>query len=173
MKFLGSLFILFGLCLPASANDKFVNIRVNPIGVLAGVANLGADFALTDNFTLGVQGSYIKLSVTDTEATANSYGVAAQYFFTEAFADSWYLGASYEFLSSDAKNKTTNEQASLDGSIVGGVIGYMWMWTNFNIQLGLGFQALKIESPPAGSTINIDDLNLTLPRIDFSLGWAF
>lgn len=171
MKLVIPLMLLFST--QAMAAGKSVNIRVNPLGLLAGVANVGVDFALTNHFTLGAQASYLKLSTGNTEATANSFGVRGQLFINDAFTDSWYFALSGDMLNADAENDVTNETASVTGTSYGVLAGYMWMWTNFNIMLGFGIQSINIEEDTSAPTVDISGLNTTYPALEFNLGWAF
>lgn len=173
-QFLKALVVLSLFVIPPTlASAKTVNVRVNPLGLLFGVTNAGIDVALTNHFTLGVEGQFFEIKSGSTEAQSSSYGARAQYFFTEALADSWYLAGFYNIVSAEAENTLTNESASVDGSVVGGVFGYMWMWSNFNIQLGFGYQSITIEESTTASSIDFDALNTSLPVIEFNLGWAF
>ncbi len=148
------------------------NIRLNPVGLLFGVANLGADFAVNENFTLGGNVSYWNLDVGSSEADVFGYGVRGQLFFDEVFTDSWYAAASVSLSQARARNTNSGNEASVDGFTISGIIGYMWIWDNFNMQLGGGVQIINLDET-ANSDIDFAGLGGTLPTIEYSLGWAF
>lgn len=151
---------------------KKININLSPLGLVLGVTNIGFDYAVARKFTLGGSFTYISLDSGAIEASATGLEIKGQYFFTEAFTNSWYLLGMYAYTSGEATNNLTLDEANLDVTSLGALGGYMWMWTNFNIQLGLGVQSLSVEQTTS-SNVDTSDFDGSFAYLDFRLGWAF
>lgn len=146
------------------------NIRVNPLGLLFGSFNVGADFAVSDQFTLGGGGSYSSLSSGSTKASAFGIEARAQYFFDKVFTDDWYLAPFFAY-SSGTGEDGINSDIDVTVTSFGAAIGYMWIWDNFNIQFGGGLQSLSIDAD--SNATNFTSLDGVLPYLEFTLGYAF
>lgn len=153
-------------------NQRF-NVYINPIGVLLGVANVGLDFAVSNKLTLGASLSYLDQTDGDVEVEASGAGVRAQLFARDVFTNSWYGTLSYDYATGDGEDTFDGDTASIDLSVLGLKAGYMWRWTNFNIQLAGGIQNVSVDSESTSGNVDIDDLDGTGLALDFSLGLLF
>ncbi len=166
--------LLFSVSSFAQDNNyqKKFNISVNPLGLAIGIGNIGLDYAITDQVTLGGNLSYANLDTGDIEASANGFGLKAQVFANGAFTNSWYASVFYSAASGDAEDTFDGDTASIDISSMGLTGGYMWIWENFNIQFGGGFQSISVDAS-SNTGVDIDDIEGTGLALDFTLGWAF
>ena len=164
-----------------SESKKRFNIHTNPLTWVVGLYSIGADVAVADKLTLG--GSYNVFNFSGDEfednidASANGFGLRAQYFFNQAFADSWYLSGFYDSTKGEVDDTDTNQFADFKVNSTGVTAGYFWIWGNFNLQLGLGFQRNNVEV--TDSTLSpedqadIEDLDGTSVTGDLRIGFAF
>lgn len=150
----------------ASANkDRSTNISINPLGFAFGAFNTNVDFKMSDRFTLGPSVAFT--SVTSGVSKATGYGIGANanfYLSNDAFNDSWIVsvGAEYAYIGID--------NLSASGLGFGATIGYGWFWdSGFNIGLGAGLQYVSLDY----TKIGFIDISAVLPRLSFSLGYAF
>lgn len=165
---------------------KSFDFRVNPLIVL-GAVNGNLDVRLNENLTVGLQGAYLqaKLNSTgifnsDLNITAYGIGARANWFFSGAFQDGFYLGPSLEYLSVSIKTSTAAGPASgtASGQLASCLIGYGWFWPGgLNIMLGGGYAGVL-----GASGITIKDsvgnqqtitANLSGLTYELSLGYAF
>lgn len=160
---------------------KRFNIHTNPLTWIVGLYSIGADVAITERITIG--GSYNIFDFSgdefedNIEASANGLGFRAQYFFNKAFADSWYLTGFYDSTKGEVDDTSTNDFADFKINALGVTAGYFWIWDNFNIQLGLGFQRNNVRV--TNSTLSpqdeadLEDLDGTRITGDLRIGFAF
>lgn len=148
-----------------AAGDRTMNISVNPLGMAFGAVNANVDFKLSDRFTLGPSVAFTSVSSGGTSATGISLGANANlYLSNKAFQDSWILSAGADYASASAGS------LSASGLSIGSTIGYGWFWdSGFNIGLGAGIQYISLDYTKLGLT----SISGVLPRISFTLGYAF
>lgn len=163
------------------------NLRLNPIGLIAGAINGDFEFKISDEWTVGIQGAFIraKLSPTgifnsDYNITAWGIGARADWYFNGVFNDGFYLGPSAEYLNVNVKTSDSFGPASGNaaGLMLACILGYGWFWDNgFNIMLGGGYGGVL-----GASGITIQDsvgnrqaitANLSGLTYELSFGWAF
>ena len=159
------------LQIPATSfANHTMNVRVDPLSLLFGAANVGADFAVSDQWTLGGGVSYSSYKSGDTKASAFGVEGRAQFFFNQVFSDSWYLAPYFTYAQGTGESTTVSD-VTVSVTQIGAIIGYMWIWENFNIQLGGGFRHISIDADSNASTF--DDLSGVIPALEFNLGYAF
>jgi hypothetical protein len=167
------------------SNHNF-NFRLNPVGLISGGIDANLDFKITQNWTVGPQGIYLhaKLSPSgifnsDYDVTAYGFGARANWFFTGAMKDGYYLGPSLEYLRVNIKTGDSLGPASgtASGLMASCLIGYGWFWDNVNIMLGGGYGAVlgtsSITIKDTAGNQEIITANLSGIALEFSLGWAF
>jgi hypothetical protein len=180
MKTLLSALLISSLTFISTAKAD-VNVRVDALGALAGIANLHVDFGLGNAWSLGPSVQYINQSVDDFEANATSVGVRANYFFNgKIFTQGWYLGPSINWMSVKVEDNDPS-LGKLEGSANGMAFtvlgGYQWMWESFNINLGIGpvyytLGSIKAKSDRGFSEefSGYDGMGISS---EFTLGWKF
>ncbi len=164
----------------STANPHSVNLRMDPVSLLGGVANVDLDFRLSNTITLGPTLEYLNNSVGTVTYSAYSVGVRMNFYpGGEALAESgWYIGPSLKYVS--AKAEVGSKTASLSGGALTTVGGYHWMWDSFNMMLGGGFVAtsfpnkVTVKDSANGSTeeVSVGAVG-TGATIEFALGFAF
>ncbi len=156
------------------------NIRVNPLTSLVGVHMLDVDFKLTDNATLGPTLSYINFSDDGYDVTGYSAGIRANIYLNgEVFTQGWYVAPRLQYLSLKVEdtiglNAAEGSAGALDG---GALIGYQWMWENFNINLGAGVtyiasERIKVKDDFGNEETYSGYSGVAVP-IEFTVGWKF
>ena len=162
----------------ASSAHSF-NLRMDPLSLLLGVANVDMDFKLSKSITLGPTLAYLSNSIGTTTYTAYSVGVRMNFYpGGEALEESgWYIGPSVKYVS--AKAEVGTKSASLSGGALTTVGGYHWMWDSFNLMLGGGFVATSFPNK-----VTVKDSNGTQEEVsvgaigtgaslEATLGFAF
>jgi hypothetical protein len=173
-------FVNLSLAQEGESKKRF-NVHTNPLTWIVGLYSIGADVAITDNVTLG--GSYNIFDFSGDEfeenidASANGLGFRAQYFFNQAFTDSWYLTGFFDSTKGEVDDTSTNQFADFRVNSTGVTAGYFWIWNNFNIQLGLGFQQNNVKvtdsTLSAQDRADLEDLDGASITGDFRIGLAF
>lgn len=155
----------------SQGSDKFMNIRVNPLGLVFGLINADIDFKVADAITVGPSLMFWSLA----GITAFGGGARGNYYFNgQAFTDSFYLGAHAEYALVTYKTSLGNSSAGVFGA--GALAGYHWVWDGgFNIMLGggIGYYAGSSTVTINGQTASVTGLNGVSPALEFTLGWAF
>jgi hypothetical protein len=171
--------------------DDTMNIRFNPLVLIAGLVMVDFDIKVSDNWTVGptLLGGGIKFSSTDSsgasdtvEVKASGFGARANYYFNGVFTDGWYLSPALQrqSISVDVSDATSSASAEVTGTVLTAVGGYHWFWDSFNLNLGAGFSSWsgpsKIHVVDSGG--NTQDVDASTSRasglaIDFMIGWTF
>lgn len=163
-----------------TANAHTMNVRMGPIALLLGVANVDLDFKLSKTMTLGPTVEYISLSAGSTSVTAYKLGVRMNFYpgGGALSEDGWYVGPSLNYVSAKATSGT--KSVELSGGALAVLGGYQWMWDSFNIMLGGGFIATSIPSTATvkdSSNGSQEEVSVsavgTRASIEFNLGFAF
>lgn len=164
-------------------NDKSVNIRFSPLGLLIGYLNVDADFKINRAWTLGPSVSYWSLKFNDSVGTSATvsvlgFGVRGNWHFNgDAMEDGWYLGPSARYVT--VKGESSTEEVKVSGFVIDAIVGHQWMWDSFNINLGAGFAAStaasakwknKTTGEETGASSNAVGGGLAL---EFTMGFAF
>lgn len=116
---------------PATAADKKVELRVNPVGALLMMPSGELNMRLTDNVTVGLRGTYAKAKIED-KFSAKGYSAGAQvlYFPGSNQEAGMFFGATAAMedleihLQLDPKKDATN--VIRKGLAATGKLGYQW-----------------------------------------------
>lgn len=176
--------------------DRTFNVRVSPLGFLVGAYRLDVNRRLGEGGWTGgmmVERSQLEgatSSVTSTTTSINWWGVGARtsYFLEESpFVDSIYLTTGLEYLwgSAQVQGGRTRASGDLQIAAIVAMIGYQWHWENFNLALGLGGRAYRLDVRNAtGSNLSGADFDLETsggsasisgigPTGELAMGWSF
>ena len=90
------------LCLSSfTVHAHNINVRTNPIGLLMGSNNLEAQYALVDNWSLGVGGTLWETTLLDVDFKATEGHVRFDYWWNKAFEQGYYAGGQISQLNMD------------------------------------------------------------------------
>ena len=172
------------MMLSSSAFANGVNFRFSPIAAAFGIINTDIDIKLGDSFTLGPSVTLISLSAGGISASANAYGIRANYYLTGTAlsTNGFYLGPFVNYTTISVTKTISGDEykATGTGYVYGAYLGYQWMWSTFNINLGGGYVGSSF-----GGTIESDEVDGETEEIDtssasrggfgleFTLGFAF
>jgi hypothetical protein len=169
----------------STTNAKSVNLRMNPLLLLVGYANLDVDIKLSNMVTLGPSIGYLNYTSKDIAGDVKSYaydlGIRANiYPGAEALAEhGWYIGPSLHYIY--AKAELGTKSAELSGYSFNLVGGYHWIWESFNLMLGAGLSAtsfpdkatVKDSSGGAQQEVTVSSISKTGGMLEATLGFAF
>lgn len=174
--FIVALALLVSTVARAEAPPFPMNVRINPLSILLGIINTDYDIRVSEHITFGPSIGFATRSSSTVTTTGFDVGVRANFYLTgKAISDSWYASpaAGVIFLTS----KSGGSSASTTALNAGVTFGYHWVWdSGFNLTLGLGvayYAVDKNQRATDGSVIVLPAYSGTLPRLDFTLGFAF
>jgi len=171
----------------AENSDNF-NVHFGPITLLVGLFDVGIDFVVHDNWTVGPEFQYMHWKLTssggfsgDYDVTAFSVGGRANWYSNGVFTDGLYVSPKLSF--ARAKVSTNDSLGnSVDGEassmFLSGLVGYAWFWDSFNIHLGgglglpVGESKVKVKSS-SGTEQSVDFSRTGNLALEFNLGWTF
>lgn len=119
-----------------------VNLRIAPLGVLFGVANVELDVPLNNQFAAGPQLGYSRQTIDRTRVQVWAFGLRGIWYFSgKVFTDSWYLSPSLAYSSINVHRDDPN-YSGLEGNAgavsASLIFGYQWNWSVINLSLGAG-----------------------------------
>lgn len=177
------LFLALILCLPLKAENPQsndggpfpINVRINPLSILLGVIHADMDFRVANRVTFGPALGFASRTSSSVIATGLNLGVRANFYLTgDAISDSWYVSSSAGVLFLTSKSGAS--EARSNALNLGFTAGYQWVFASgFNVMLGLGavYYAIdKKQTATDGSVISVPSYSGTLPRLDFTVGFA-
>ncbi|NCT10368.1 MAG: DUF3575 domain-containing protein [Flavobacteriia bacterium] len=94
-------------------------VKVNPLGLLFGIANAGYEFTTTGKQTATISGLYFNVS----DITGAGAGLDYQFYFGEQSIRGWHAGPSVSYFS-----LSDNTDVSASVFSIGGVGGYQWVF---------------------------------------------
>jgi len=169
----------FAILAPAKAD---VNVRVDALSGLMGVANIQVDFGISTAWTLGPTFQYRNRTVDDYESTAYGIGIRENYYLNgNVFTQGWYLGPSVGYIRATVK-RDDSVHGDIEGSASGiaatFLAGYQWMWESFNMNLGAGpvyytIGNVKVENGDGTYDEEYKGYSGLGIALEFSLGWKF
>ncbi len=178
MKFSRYLSILvLALSLNAAAE---VNLRASPIAPLVGTVMLEADFKISDKWSLGPTVLYTSADRNGFDTEAYVIGARGNYYFAGTFVQGWYLSPGLKYVNINLKDDTSSGE--IEGEASGIVLnlygGYLWMWENFNIQLGAGpvintLGKITVENKSRNYQEDFDGYEGIDLGVEFTIGWKF
>lgn len=149
--FLVALIAIFGL-VKLSAQDQA--IKVNPVGLLFGIANAGYEFSTNESQTLTISGLYYNVS----EISGFGAGLDYRFYFSSGQAlRGWHAGPSVGYFG--LKDDSNNSAGFFS---IGGAAGHQWIFGEhfaLDVFAGLGYVAG-----------NSDDLSTSINALSVSLG---
>ena len=163
-----------------------MNFRFSPIGLIVGSVDVGLDFAVAPQWTVGPQVNYWHRHVgassgftSDWDVKAYGVGARANWFKNGVYTDGLYVGPSLMYASVKVTNDdsfgTTTGTAS--GLFAGGLVGYGWYWSSFNMMLGGGFTVglgdTKVTVTSSNGTKTDVSTSIAGLALEYSLGWTF
>lgn len=164
--------------LTQTAHSKIMNIKIDPLLALVSIYDGAIEFYVSDKITVGPKLQYFNISGTGLTYKSFSYGGTLNYYLDKADADSWVLTATaytgkFEFALDDYKYET-------DITRYGGLFGYQWMWSNFNINLKLGYlmsnlsdASLTLSDTSGTTTEQNNPFSGGSTTWEFSFGYSF
>lgn len=173
---------------------KTFNIQIQPLPALAGLPVINGTYLINKRFAVGpeiaylVNDSSIKESVKRSDSSydreridayeveAHMLGLRADIALDQGLdSDTFYATAMLYQLHVSVKDTVSSEKAEIDGSNLKALIGYQWMWENFNIRLGGGY-SLALSQKAKSTMDDVDKKDLEKgysgAALEFGLGWA-
>ncbi len=164
----------------SSTSAYSMNLRMDPLSLLVGIANVDMDFKLSKSITLGPTLAYLNRTVGTLKSTAYSVGIRMNFYPGGEALEShgWYIGPSLKYVT--AKAEVGTKSAELSGGSLTTVGGYHWMWDSFNLMVGGGFVAtsfpnkvtVKDSSNGTQEEVSVSAIG-TGATIEATLGFAF
>lgn len=167
-----------GMVLPT---DKSVNFRLSPGGLLVGVANLAAEWKVSDNFSFGPSVGYVNWNIGDVGLNGYSVGIRGTYYPDLVFRDGWYVSPrlSYDPIRVTARDQGVAYKGDAGGTRFVAMAGYHWFWENFNMNFGAGVAVNSVSKfdlrDDAGNRLEKVATYYTgvTPVVDLDLGLTF
>jgi len=160
----------------AIAEDN-INFRFSSIGMLAGIISIEGDYYINENLSLtSMYIRYPSQSMSTVEHSLSAFGARVNWHFDEYTEDGFLVGIFYRRWSSESSNSLANGEANFNE--ISALVGYRWMWENFNVTAEAGVRNLTFDGAEFNSTYDAGFLpgegeSVTLPMADLSLGWFF
>ena len=162
-----------------SLNAQKNVVKVNPVGLIFGSAQLGYERVLTDKSAIEISASYTRLDVTfdnSTTETENGFGVEGKYKFYFSSSKSaprgWYAAPLANYSNINGGSGDNDGSVSIFGA--GAVGGYQWVFggndSGFSLDLNLGAQYASISTD---GNITSTDADGIIPRLGIAIGYAF
>lgn len=180
---MNKLLVFLFLVIPFSAKAD-IGIRLEPVTTLLGAINLTLDVGVNDKIRVSPQ--LIVWDVKGEDGDGNDfsidlqgYGLESTYHLNGVFSDGWYFGGYFTTFSLEFENDDTNEQGSLDASVIGALAAYQWCWDVFYMNLGIkvgtfiGESKIEVEDSNGNKTGDEEDFPQNATSLDFKLGWYF
>ncbi len=133
-------------------------VKVNPLGLAFGLANVGYEFSVNDSQSLTISGSYFNI------ANIKGFGAGLEYrfYFDGEAIQGWHAGPSVGFFS-------LKDNSSNSGTVIslGGEVGHQWVFgENFALDVFAGYSALIGGEKLLG-------LSGSSPTFGVSIGYAW
>ncbi|MCU0346634.1 MAG: DUF3575 domain-containing protein [Saprospiraceae bacterium] len=187
-RFLG-LFLLLNFGAITSNLSAQVDVTASPGRLLWGSFNVGADFAVKENFSIEVNGGYNtgtvleKLGIDDYQAVPINL-IGKYYFSPRQKADGFYVDGFVRFVSRSFKADVTidtsvNETVDFNRSRVGLGFGLGYKVVSksgfvFDIGTGLGRTILQFDNiNVSGDDYDVPNWNKTLAFVRVGIGYRF
>ena len=147
------------MLLANTSNAQENAVKVNPIGLVFGIANAGYEFEVNDSQTVTVSGIYYGLT------GISGFGIGGEYRFylTDDSFRGWHAGPAVGYLG--LSEKITDSSSGFFS--IGGEGGHQWIvGENIVLDAFIGISVLT------GSG-NFSTLNTVSPTLGFSVGYAW
>lgn len=169
---------VFGL---SSVNAQENVVKVNPLGLLFGSAELSYERVLGDKSSVEIAVAYTTVNATFSNSLGQEdkiSGIGAEGKYKLYFSSvndaprGWYGPPVVTYSSITGKSGTDEGTVSIFGA--GAIAGYQWVFggddTGFALDPNLGAQYLNVNTSGDISGTSIDGI---LPRLGLALGYAF
>lgn len=146
-----TLLLLAMLCLSSTASAQFYAVRVNALSLLTGTLNVGADAAITDNWSLDLSASYNPISSENLSLRHNSVELGAKHWFFENYVGH-FVGQQLKYVRYDVGDKSKRTE----GSAIGAGVSYGYAWilsTRWNLALEAGLALLYCQDTSRDPTV--------------------
>ncbi len=172
----------------SSSSGATTNFRFAPLSLLIGWLNLGLDFKVSEEWTVGPTVGVWRTSIEDTlfsdnklNIERNAVGARAVWSQSGTYQTGLYFSPILQFVSAKvygtSKASGNVVTATASGITVTGIGGYQWFWDSFNMALGAGLQvgaqASKVTIVEAGTSRDVAAERSAGVALDFMLGWTF
>lgn len=155
-------------------------IKVNPLGLAFGAAELGYERALNDKSSLEVSLAYSSSDATFSSGEvekATGFGAEGKYkLYFSSSKDAprgWYAAPTVSYASSSV-DSSLGDTGKFSFFGVGAIAGHQWIFggrdSGFALDLNLGFQYISASTSGSITGISIDGV---LPRLGLALGYAW
>jgi len=163
-----------------SLNAQKNVVKVNPVGLIFGSAQLGYERVLTDKSAIEISASYTRLDVTFDNSTSqtdiNGFGAEGKYkLYFSSSKDAprgWYAAPLVNYSNISGDSGDSEGSVSIFGA--GAVAGYQWVFgrnnSGFSLDLNLGAQYASISTD---GNITSTDVDSVIPRLGIAIGYAF
>ena len=154
-------------------------VKVNPLGLIFGSAELSYERALNDKSSVELAVAYSRSDVTfgfGDEVKATGFGAEGKYklYFSSSkeAPRGWYAAPVLTYASASAESGSSKGDLSYFGG--GAIAGYQWVFgggdSGFALDLNLGAQYISASTSGDISSASIDGV---LPRLGLALGYAW
>ena len=166
-----------------AVEDDSANFHFSPIHLLLGSPNLGMDFKVHPEWTLGPELGYwnhkIKSNLGSRDTKVEAYGLhlRAVWYKNGAYTNGFYISPklSYQFAKGTLDSGNSNSE---DGFTASTIFGYGWFWNSFNITaaagplIPFGFKTLTVSDNTA-TTVTTTSVATFGFITELNLGWTF
>jgi hypothetical protein len=158
-----------------SATEPVNVIKVNPLGLLFGSANISFERAVSEKSAVQVNATFGGLSIGGVKYTNFGGGLDYKYYVssTKAAPQGFYVSPGAGFYSVKVK-ESGGTSVSGSGFIVKAVAGNQWIWNSgFALDLFAGINFYAGGKIKGTGGIEYTKFNGVLPALGVSLGYAF
>lgn len=172
--------LVFVLILSQSALADMM-VRTSPLTLLIGAPNVELGFKVTDGLSVGGGFTTWAVDINDIEMDFLAYHARADYYFSGAYNQGWYISGIFGAASIDlatTDDAGTKYKGDVNGTYVAFFGGYHWQWTQFFIDLGIGTSTYSFSD-----TLDLEDENgnkeeesipaISATGLEFNIGWTF
>ncbi|MGM0568368.1 MAG: DUF3575 domain-containing protein [Elusimicrobiota bacterium] len=145
-------------------------LTTNVLSLLAGSVNANYEFATSRSSSLGINGHFRSISVSDWEMSVSGVGGTYSFYPAEEALSGFFIGPSVGIMGVTAEHLGQEDSGTF--FTLGGHLGYRWVWSGgitLGLAIGAGYTAGEIEI--AGETTPISGAGLSRLSADFGYAW--
>lgn len=173
------LFVVIMALISLGVNAQENVIKVNPLGLAFGAAELGYERVLNESSSIELSLAYSSSDATFSSGEvekATGFGAEVKYklYFSSAndAPKGWYAAPVATYASASANSFDESGKVSIFA--VGAVAGHQWIFggrnSGFALDLNLGFQYISASTSGSISGVSIDGI---IPKLGLALGYAW
>lgn len=137
---------------PCKAAAQIFAVRANALAVCSATLNVGAEVALTDNWSLELSGCWNPVKTASLSMNFHAVQLGGRYWFYESFVGH-FLGQHLTYISYDLGSRTKRYKGNAYG--LGVSYGYAWMLSKrWNIALEAGIGLFHTEDTRRDPTVS-------------------